>query len=482
MRLEIILNILFTAIISILNFGINKFFIEYFGVEKLGVLKVFLEILQYLNLAEMGLEGVGSFYLYKPLAEKNLQELEVIIGSIEKIYIKISKFIFIFGIAIIPFLKYFISNITLEFYLIWIIMLLNTTITYIYMKDILVLISDQKYLLVKSIQSIGKLVFQIFQLVFIIYFNLFLGYILMWSCEILFQLIIFKKIYKEKYYYIKKTEIISTEITKNLKNNFFHKLSAVILFNTDSLLIAKYLGVSIVGIYTSYRMILNLILMLVKLILNIIRPRLGKKMALLSSNDIYISWNINNIYFFLFALYSAINIKILINPFLKLWIGEEYLFDNTTVLLFSIISFLEISRCGIELYKECAGYFSDINLSILESILNLLFSIILVKIIGLNGILLGTIISTSIVRLILRPIYVYKNCFNKDYKEYLKLLLIQTFYGGIIIYIVGYWLSEESILNWKMLIKKGIDIFIIMVFLNATIYLFNKKINKKIFY
>lgn len=477
MKKEIIINLLFTFIISIFTFFNNKFFIEYLGIEKLGIFKVFLEILQYLNLAEMGLEGVGSYYLYGPLAEKQQLKVSLVMTSIEKIYKNISKFILILGILVLPILQIFVKKIDFETYLIWIVLVFNTVLTYFYMKYILLFIADQKIFFVKFVQGSSKIFSQILQVIFIIKVRSFLGYSIMLLIDVLIQFYIFKRYYFKNYPYIIRTKETLKEINNGLKNNFFHKISAVILYNSDVLLIARYLNITIVGIYSNYRMILNLLLTIERVILGIIRPRLGKKMVTLSKDDIYKDWNKNNIYFLLFSLYGAINIKILINPFLELWLGERYILDDKTVVFFSLISFIELYRSGIELYKECCGYFSDIHLSIIESILNLVLSIIFIKIYKLNGVLLGTIISTIVIRLIMRHILVYKECFSQSVKEYFKFLLIQISYSTIIILFIKYCTAKFiNIDSWKLWLYTGVYTLVIYLILGVLIFYFNKKL------
>ena len=81
MKKEIILNFIFTILTSIIMFLQNKYFIKYMGIETLGIMKLFSQLLQYLNIVEMGLGSASAFALYKPLAEKNYRQVSIILSG-----------------------------------------------------------------------------------------------------------------------------------------------------------------------------------------------------------------------------------------------------------------------------------------------------------------------------------------------------------------------------------------------------------------
>ena len=91
---------------------------------------------------------------------------------------------------------------------------------------------------------------------------------------------------------------------------------------------------------------------------------------------------------------------------------------------------INIFRTIVDVFKDSCGFFDDIQSPILESVINLVFSIILGIKYGLNGIIIGTIISNIVVILIYKPILVFKRCFDKDIKEYIKV------YGNYLILLI----------------------------------------------
>ena len=73
-----------------MGFVQNRYFIYYMGIETLGMMKLFSQLLAYLNIIEMGLGNASAFALYKPLSEKDYKNTSIIINTIDSIYNKIA--------------------------------------------------------------------------------------------------------------------------------------------------------------------------------------------------------------------------------------------------------------------------------------------------------------------------------------------------------------------------------------------------------
>lgn len=109
MKKEIFLNLIFMILINLFSFIQNKYFVQYMGIETLGIMKLFSQLLAYLNIIEMGIGGASAYALYKPLTEKNYRKVNIIINTMESIYNKIGIGLFVLGIFCIPLIQFFIN-------------------------------------------------------------------------------------------------------------------------------------------------------------------------------------------------------------------------------------------------------------------------------------------------------------------------------------------------------------------------------------
>lgn len=479
MKKEIILNFIFTILTSIIMFLQNKYFIKYMGIETLGIMKLFSQLLQYLNIVEMGLGSASAFALYKPLAEKNYRQVSIILSTIKNTYNKIAILLFCLGILATPTLPFFmkIKSFDKIIYFYWILYLLNTVSTYLFIKYVILFTANQEFIYVRFIQSISKIIHQILQIFLIIKYHSFILFIILLIMDNLTQYILFKRYFKKNYSFIFSTKEKYTGLNKDIKNLFWHKIASLIVFNTDLILISKFTDLTIVGIYASYQVVIQMIKTIISIAINVFRPKVGKYIAVNSKEEIYKLFKSINIVFLLIGILFSFCSYILINSFVSLWIGKEYILPNFTVLLICINIFVDCFRGILDTFKDGSGFFDDIQCPIYESLINLIFSIILGIRLGLDGIILGTIISNITIILIYKPILVFKRCFDRNIKDYIKL------YGNYLILIIISILSCNFILkfislkivnSWFDWIINGMIIGSITFIITFVIFLSNK--------
>ena len=75
----------------IISFISRKIFIEYLGTEILGLNTTVVNLLQFLNLAELGIGAAISYTLYQPLADNNRDKICEIVSVQGYMYRKIAK-------------------------------------------------------------------------------------------------------------------------------------------------------------------------------------------------------------------------------------------------------------------------------------------------------------------------------------------------------------------------------------------------------
>ena len=100
----------------ILNFFSRKIFLDYLGVDILGLNTTAMNILQFLNLAELGIGGAIAFTLYKPLLEGRETDVAEIIKLQGTIYKRIGLFVLMGGIIVMGFFPLIFSKIQISIF------------------------------------------------------------------------------------------------------------------------------------------------------------------------------------------------------------------------------------------------------------------------------------------------------------------------------------------------------------------------------
>lgn len=155
----------------LIGFITRKLFIDYLGVEYLGYNSVFANILQMLNLADLGIGVAITSYLYKPLSENNKKKITAIMYIYKKLYSIIGFIVLGVGLVVSFFLKTLIPDANCGIWylrLLFYINLVGTVSTYFLAYKRTLLIADQKSYLTNIVDTVTYFVFSLIQLILLI--------------------------------------------------------------------------------------------------------------------------------------------------------------------------------------------------------------------------------------------------------------------------------------------------------------------------
>ena len=189
---ESLKNIITSLLIQIgtvfLNFVSRTVLIKTMGEQYLGINGVFGNILSMLSLAELGIGTTISYWLYEPMAKNDTHKLSVLMCIYKKIYNTIGITVLLLGLLITPFLELFMKEIPDIPYLklIFILYVVNSSITYFFVyKGTLINVAQKNYI-VATIEFVVFTVTSILQIVILLKFR---NYVLYFACSVISVLI-----------------------------------------------------------------------------------------------------------------------------------------------------------------------------------------------------------------------------------------------------------------------------------------------------
>ena len=214
---------------------------------------------------------------------------------------------------------------------------------------------------------------------------------------------------------------------------FIGKLSNKILNSTDNVLISSLVSTMLVGVYSQYSMFLNGFLRIFSQVNTSIVGSVGNMLAVESEEKSESIYNVLTYLFFVLGCFGGIGIFAAANPFLKAFVGKEYLLGELTLGIVCLNMFFETLKMPLWTFFTASGLFKyDQWISLAGCILNLVTSIILGKIYGMIGIFLGTFISLLFM-VILKVFFLtsrkFKHAFRKG--QLIMILYIALFLFGI---------------------------------------------------
>lgn len=472
----------------IMDFVVKTIFIYILGSEYLGINGLFSNIITLLSLADLGIGIAIPYSLYKPLAEGNKEKIQGLMNYYKNVYNIIGCIVLIVGLSLTPFLSFIIKDMPdIEgINLIYALFVTHSALSYFFVYKKFLIESDQKGYIVSKITFICSLGLNITRVLLLIITKNFILYLFCSIVWVIIQNFWYSHEANKLYPFIKEknsqkiSDSDKAEITTNVKALLIYKVGNVVTMGTDNIVISKFIGLVAVGIYSNYILITNSLNNVLQQLFNAITSSIGNLVVTNNERSKAIYEKLNFFNFYIYSLCS-ICLFVLINPFVNIWLGNDYVLSFWVALTLSLNFYITGMGSVTNSFRTAYGLFYKARFRpIAMVIINIVVSVILVKYLSITGVILGTIISRLLTTAWLDPYVVYKYGFKDNVKEYYKTylyyFLIFIISGGVLYYISSLFISKNIII-WI------ISAFITFVLYNLIIYiLFHKTEEFNYFY
>lgn len=466
-------------------------FIKILGSEYLGLNGLFSNVISMLGIVELGMGSAIIYNMYKPIAENNHEKIKSLMQFYKKSYRIITLIISIIGIMIIPFIKYIVDiesvTVGINVYLVYILFLLETICSYILSYKRSMLYADQKEYITNIIHMGYTILVNTMQLTFLYFTHDYYLYLIIKVMMRLVENIVISSYVNRRYSYLLDNNVTKLDsktekdIFQKIRALFFHKIGTFIVSGTDNIIISKYLGLVTVGLYSNYYMIINAVQTVINHIIQATRASVGNLLVTESKTKQFDIFNKIRFVNFWISCFSSICIFVIMDSFITIWIGYKFVLPTKVLLVLVINFFIVSSRSTYGAFKEAAGiFYEDRFVPIIESLLNIVLSIIFVKKFGLMGVFMGTIASGLVLWCYSYPKYVYNKLFGRKISDYIKETI---YYFIIFILIAGFTYSLAILISFDNVYLQFIsNVLIALIVPNVImLLLFSKDENFKYF-
>ena len=421
----------------LLPFLCRTVFIKVLGSEYLGLNSLFTSILSVLSITELGFGTAIVFSMYKPIAEDDKDLIRALLNVYRKVYRVVGTIILVAGLAVLPFLHYFIKGnppSDVNVYIVYLIYLANTVISYFMYSYKTSLFTAHHRTDISSKRSaaisLGLNIAQILSLVLTA--NYYAYAILVPVSTIVMNIwnaVLAKKLYPD----LEPEGTISKEMSKDIKKRITGLVSAKIysvVFNTvDTLVISSCIGLSQLAIYTNYYYLQKVIIGFMTILTSSITAGVGNKMITNSKEDNYKDYLKVAFMNAWLCGFCAVSLVCLYNHFMTWWVGADLVFPTHTMILMVLYFYLPRVTTIAYVYREAAGlWWEDRIRPIIATVVNLATNLILVQFIGMDGVIISTLICTVFINIPWVTNILFKYYFKMKAREYyLKLF----FYIGV---------------------------------------------------
>lgn len=449
-------NLLFYFLSLFFAFFSRKIFLDCLGAEFIGLTGTLGNILGYLNLAELGVGAAISFHLFKPIQQQNRQQICEILSVFGYLYKRIGQAILLGGIAVSLFFPLIFKKEDMGMGIIYFAFysfLGSSLIGYFINYRQILLSADQKNYLVSIYFQSAGLVKTAMQILLAYYYkNLYVWVLIEFLFGIIGCVILNWKINKE-YPWLKTSKTNGKlllkqypDIIKNTKQVFIHKIKDFLLGKSDELFIYAFVSLKMVAYYGNYMMIITKLSLFFSSIFDGINAGVGNLVAEGNKkNTMKVFWEMMFIKHFM-AGFMVFSIYTMIEPFISLWLGNEYVIKHNILVLLMLYLYISNSRGAVDMYNHAYGLYADTWSAWVELFINISITIIFGLKYGITGILLGKLISVVPIIIFWKPYYLFKSGFKLSYATYWKGT-IRFYLIFTLSFAVSYLISKELTIN-----------------------------------
>ncbi len=485
-RKKIIKNIFSSFILQFITilcgFIVPKYIIETYGSEVNGLIASITKFLGYIVLLESGFGPVIKSLLYKPIAEKNKEELESVLKSSEIFFRNIAK-IFILYILILCFVYPLFINGFDTFFTISLIIIISISTFSEYFFGItykLYLQSEQKAYITSYVEIVATIVNAV-SVIILVYYKCDIRIVKLVTVLIFLLRPICQNMYVRKKYRLDLKKVKKVKKIEQKWDGMAQHIASVIHENTDIVVLSIFLNLKEVSVYSIYFLVVGGVRSFSQSLSTGLDASWGDMLARKEYDGLNKKFNTYKILYDMIISIIFICTLVLIIPFIKVYTKDitDYNYIRPVFgYILVLAEFIWVIRQPYNDLIKASGHFRQTRKgAILEAFINIALSIILVNIFGLVGVAIGTFVA-MLFRMIDFINYSSKNILKVNpCSQYIRIIII--FVEFIIVFVICRFLNNVLFDSYLVWIKYAFVIFMITltVVLSINYIVYRKEIS-----
>ncbi len=387
-------------VILALGLVIPRLVLVNYGSEANGLLTTVTQIFTYVALLEAGIGNAAVNAFYKPIVAQDKDGICDVFSATQKYFRKVTL-LYALCVIVISFTYPLVVASELDYTTIfWVIFFqgMSGVVTFYFSAAYRQLLTaDGKYYIISTIHLIIYILSSVLKIILMTHgISIVFLQILNFAVTCI-QISMFYAVMRRKYAYLKK--VPSPNMSALAERNAFvvHEVSSTIFSSTDALVLSTFCSLKVASVYAIYNLVFSSLSSLVNSVNNGLNYILGHVYAKKDSKKYEIAHDTyESVYMMaVFAVFTVAYVLIL--PFVSLYtasVNDIKYVDALLPFLFVAIQLLSCSRAVASRLITISGHAKATQLrSIIEAVINLVVSIILANLIGIYGVLLGTIVA-----------------------------------------------------------------------------------------
>lgn len=476
--------LIYQVVATICGFILPRLILGHFGTEVNGLVNSIIQFLGVISLLELGVGAVVQSSLYKPLAENDVINVSKVVTSADKFFRNLGYILLIYVIVMMVYYPILVKQNFDFFFTATLIFAISIRFFAQYFFGIvnrLILLADQKAY-IQFIAQIMAIIANTVGCYILIKFDCSVQAVYgMTSIIFLLQPVAIHLYIKKKYALNRKIHY-DVEPIKQKWNGIAQHIAAVILSNSDSIVLTAFSTLANVSIYSVYLLPISGVQLLILSMTAGIQALIGNLLAkqdLAKLNKVFAwtEWLIHSGTIFLFTLTAT-----LIVPFVRVYtqgVNDADYVQPLFAVLLVLANAVRCLRIPYNIMILAAGHYKQTQHNyIIAAMMNIVISIIGVKQFGLIGVALGTM-AAMVYQTVWMAWYNSKNFIQWPMRNFFKQMAVNGVSAVSIFTVTGYFnMTGVSYLGWVVLAIKATVCGVFVVFLIN--YIFYKEFVLKI--
>lgn len=460
-------SLIFQVTTIICGFILPRLILESYGSEVNGLVNSIMQFLAIISFLELGVGAVIQSSLYKPLADKDYDQISRVVASGQKFFSRLAM-ILLFYVLILICVYPLIVKANFGFLytatMILVISISSFAQYYFGVVNSLLITANQRGYFSYNIQTI-TLILNTIACFILIKLGASIHIVKLTTSLIYLARPLILSFYVKKNYKINWDIKYDKEPIKQKWNGIAQHVSAVVLDGTDNIVLTIFMGLEIVSVYSVYNMVVMGVKKLLMSMTNGIQSLMGELLAKREFDKLrlffgWVEWSIHTGTTFIFGVTS-----ILIIPFVQIYtsgINDTNYVQPLFSVLIVVANAGHCLRLPYNILILAGGHYKQTQKNyIIAAMINIVISILFVNIFGLPGVAMGTLLA-MFYQTIWMAIYDSKNLIHWPIKYFIKQLLVD-FITILFFAIIARLLSIAEI-TWVSWLIYSIKVSIISLF------------------
>lgn len=401
-------------VVAICGLILPRLILAHFGSAYNGIVSSISQFISCVALLKSGIGSVTRAALYKPLSQNDNKGISEVVNATQ---VFLRKVALIFVGAALVFSALYPLLVANEFdwlfvFTLCLILSIDTFVQYYFGLTYQMLIEADQSQYIISIVRIGTVILNTIVASLLILSGAGIHLVKLGSAIIFLIQPFFYASYAKRKYRVDKTAPANTKLISQRWNAFGHQLASFINTNTDVIVATVFLGVREVSVYTVFFAVSNGIRTIIQAFTSGISSSFGNMMA---KEEHGILRERYEQFELLLVLLSTILLTItglMYIPFVSIYtrgVTDVNYIRPLFGILLCVSAYIASICTPVMSIIQAGGKFKEtMNTAIAEAVINIVISVILVNVIGLNGIIIGTI-AAGTYKLVMYNIYTTKN-------------------------------------------------------------------------